>query len=151
MKPHITLVRALGVEFLRRKLTPLILTFCIAALLALVATLWLTTINVWWWLLAAPVISLTIIGTAICVLARTVLKVVRPPISKPQTKAVSGYVDKLERVADNLQTPMFILAFRVARDIVRPQKQTFIAAVSQDSTTLHTDFIKLIREFEANK
>ena len=48
MKPTITLVRAIGTEFVRRSVRPLIILGSIAAVVLLGVGGYLTTLNAWW-------------------------------------------------------------------------------------------------------
>lgn len=147
MQSNITLIRAIGSEFIIRKYRSLVLVLAIVAVAVLALMIWLITLSAWWWLLAAPVISLVIIGVLVALLVRVIIRAASPVLTKQQTKDVKDFVDKLERVADNLQTPAFIILFRVVRDTVRPRDKTFIQSMAEDSTTLHTDFATLQRKF----
>lgn len=147
MTKQINLVRAIGSEFIGRKFKTLLIVSVIAALVIVIAALWLTTLNAWWWLLAVPVIILTVLGLFLLLVVRAIIKELRPDLSSSQSTAVANFVNKLERVAENLQKPMFIIVFHVARDIIRPHKKTFIQNVAEDSTTLHKDFVELQRNF----
>ena len=70
-----------------------------------------------------------------------------PPLSKKQKRDVAQYVDKLERVAETIQTPQLAIIFYVVRDTIRPTKQSFIETISTDSKALAPDFIKLRKDF----
>lgn len=147
MKTQINLIRAIGSEFAGRKLRLILLIFGIITLIALLAMGWLITLSIWWWLLAVPVMVMTLLGLMVGIMASILVKLLRPVLTKSQAAGVKKFVDKLERVAENIQTPMFMIVFRVMRDIIRPGKKTFIQTVTHDSTTLHKDFIKLQRDF----
>ena len=147
MKSQLDLARAIGAEFVGRKLRPLVIAFFVAALLAVALAVWLTTINGLWWLLAVPVITAAIVGGVACLAARSILKMLRPPLSSGQKIATVNFVDKLERVAETVQTPMFVIVFRIIHDMYRPSSRSFIAEVSADSTTLRADFLALARKF----
>lgn len=147
MQSEVKLVRAISSEFAVRKLKSVALVMGILALVAVAAAIWLTTISAWWWLAAAPVIICALCGIMTFLAARMIIKKLRPDLTKTQASAVTGFVDKLERVADNLQTPMFIIVFRMVRDVVRPQDKAFIRTVAEDSTTLHKDLMELQKNF----
>lgn len=57
MQVKIQMMRAIGGEFAARQLKSSALALGIAAFIALVAVLWLTTLSAWWWLLATVVIA----------------------------------------------------------------------------------------------
>jgi hypothetical protein len=148
MQTKFSLIRAIGVEFVSRKLKSLLLVVGVGLTIVLLLAIWLTTVNIWWWLLLVPVIVVVCAAVTIYVALRLIITVLSPILTKPQRTAVSDFVDKLERVTDNLQTPMFIIIFRVLRDVVLKRRQTYMLDVVNDSTTLHSDFIRLQRNFE---
>lgn len=147
MQPTLNTIRAIGAEFARRQLRPFILlgALFVAALLLLGG--WLTTQNAWWWILEALLILGSFVFIALVIVIHIVLRVVAPTLSKAQRKAVASFVDKLERVAETVQTPQLAIIFYVIRDTIRPSKDSFIENISKDSKTLAPDFIKLRRNF----
>ena len=130
MRPQIDLIRAIGSEFAIRKLRGIMLVFGLVSLALAAGLIWLTTLNAWWWLLAVPALMAVLLGTAILLITRLTVKALRPQMTKTQKKAVSGFVSKLERTADNLQTPLFIIVYRIVRDVVRPRGKSFIVSVA---------------------
>ena len=148
MQPTITVIRAIGAEFARRIVQPLILIGAVVAILLLILGGWLTTQSPWWWLLEAVFIVGTLIFAALAVVVMVIVRTVAPTLTKTQKQSVRSFVDKLARVAEHLQTPQLLLIFNVVRDTVRPQQHGFIETVSMDSKTLAPEFIKLRREFE---
>ena len=149
MHGQIKLVRAVGSEFVARKLRSTALTVGVLAVIALIASLWLTTLSAWWWLLASVVIAADILLVLAYLLAAFVVGRLRPELSKAQATGVREFVDKLERVADSLGTPMFIIIFRVVRDTIWPRQPNYIQTVARDGTSLHTDLGKLQKLFAA--
>lgn len=147
MQRNITFIRALGTEFIARKLRSLSLVALLVGVVALALSLWLTTINVWWWLLAAPVVVLVITGVLIYIVLRFFLRVLRPVLTDKQKQDAGLFVDKLERVTENVQTPMPLIMFRVIKDSIWPGKEPFIATLAHDSTTLRQDFVELQKSF----
>jgi hypothetical protein len=93
------------------------------------------------------VIAAVILLALAYLLAAFVIRALRPSMTKVQKAGVRDYVDKLERVADNLGTPVFIIVFRVVRDIVWTRQPTYIQTVAADSTTLHKDLATLQKLF----
>lgn len=148
MMPQANLVRAIGSEFISRKFRSTVFVLGIFAFVIIAAVIWLTTLSGWWWLLAVPIIMFMLLGLFTALMVRAMLKKLRPELTKPQANEVNSFVDKLERVADNLQTPMFIIVFRVIRDIMRPRGSTFIRTVTEDSTTLRKDLLQLQKNFK---
>jgi hypothetical protein len=148
MKPTFNAVRAVGVEFVRRSLRPLVIAGVVAAVVLLAVGGWLTTVNAWWWVLEAVFIFGAVVFAVLVIVARVVIRVADPPQTKDQKRAVRSYVDKLQRVAENLQTPQFVILFRVVRDTIRPRQDGFIETVAHDSKTLGPDFAALVKLFQ---
>jgi MFS family permease len=148
MKPTISAVRAIGAAFARRALLPFIIIGAIVVVGLLVLGGWLTTQSGWWWLLEALFIVMALIFTALVVIVHILLRAVAPTLTKNQKQQVSNFVDKLERVAEHVQTPQLIIIFNVVRDTIHPRQGSFIEEVSRDSKDLAPDFVRLRREFE---
>lgn len=142
-----SLIRAIGSEFIRRKYRSFVLLATLAGVVVGGLMIWLVSINAWWWLLAAPVFMLLFMGAVIAFVIRILLKIATPKLTKEQSGGVQSFVDKLERVADTVQTPPFVILFRIVRDVMWPREGTFIQSFAQDSTTLEKDFAELQRQF----
>lgn len=143
----VSLIRAIGSEFLRRKYRAVLVVFVIAALIALGLVAWLVSISAWWWLLAVPVIIGVLIGIVIAAVMKVLIRIAIPTMTKVQKNGVKDFVDKLERVAENIQTPPFMILFRIVRDTIRPRDKTFIQSVAEDSSSLRSDFLALQKLF----
>jgi hypothetical protein len=148
MKPTITVIRAIGAEFARRIIVPIIIIGAIIAVALLAFGGWLTTQNAWWWVIEAVFILYGLIFTAAAVLALVIIRALAPTLSKTQKQSVKNFVDKLGAVAEHLQTPQPIIIFNVIRDMLRPDRHGFIESVSMESKTLAPDFIELRKDFE---
>lgn len=147
MKPTVTAVRAIGVEFASRTLRPLIVAGAVVALVLIGIGGWLALGNVWWWFLEVPILMAASLFAILVIIAQTAIRAVNPVQTSEQKAAVRDYVDKLQRVSSNLHTPQFIVAYRVIRDTVRPRPGGFIETISRDSKSLAPDFAKLLRHF----
>lgn len=145
---NVQLIRAIGSEFIRRKYSSAVMLFVIAALISVVLIVWLVNISAWWLLLAVPVILGILIGIVIAVAMRILVNVASPTLTKEQKSGVRDFVDKLERVAENIQTPPFMILFRIVRDTIRPRDKTFIQAVAEESASLRPDFLSLQKLFK---
>jgi hypothetical protein len=147
MKAQVTLIRATGGEFVARKLRGTALLAGIIAAIVLAVTLWLTTFSAWWWLLAVIVIAGILLLTLAYLAAAFVIRALRPNLTKEQKAGVRDFVDKLERVTDNIGTPLPLIIFQVVRDILWPRQQNYIKTVATDSTSLHKDLAALQKLF----
>lgn len=148
MKPQIDLIRAVGSEFALHKLKPIMIVFSLAAVAVIAGSVWLVGISAWWWLVVVPALLLMLIGLVALAITRMVVEALKPRLTKTQSFAVSGFVGKLERTAEALQTPMFIIVFRVIWDVIRSPEKSYIATVAEDSTTLNKDLIDLQKLFK---
>jgi MFS family permease len=147
MQPTITVIRAIGVEFAHRAVRPLVIGGALLAVVLLAFGGWLVSQNAWWWIFEAIFILGSLLFVALVVAVRIILRKVAPPLSKTQKQAVAGFVDKLERVAENLQTPQIVIVYYVIRDAIRPRSDGFIETVSRDSKELAPDFSNLRNQF----
>ena len=149
MQPLILTVRAIGSEFVRRALKPLIIVvpLVLTGLLSLGA--WLITRSAWWWLLEAVLIMATIVIFVVYLLVQALIKTIEPVLNREQRQAVRSFVDKLERTAENLQTPQPVILYRIVRDIVKKRQgsDSFITAMARDSRELAPDFRALQKQF----
>jgi len=141
-------VRAVGAELARRIVQPILIAGVILAIVLLVLGGWLTTKDELWWILQFIFITSIMFFALLTIAVLAILRYFTPLQNDGQKKAVTNFVDKLQRVADTLGISNFVLLFRVVRDVIQPQEKTFIEQVTEDSTTLHTDFIKLQKLFE---
>jgi NADH:ubiquinone oxidoreductase subunit 6 (subunit J) len=138
-------VRAIGVVFARRTIRPFVIIGAVVLVGLLGLGGWLASNNAWWWLLEAVFIVATLLFAGLVIAVHWLLRRVAPPMSRSQRQAVEAFVDKLERVAEHLQTPQFMIVYYVIRDTLRPRPGGFITQVTHDSRTLHSDFAKLQR------
>ena len=149
MQTHINPIRAIGAEFLRRKFSFFVLLFiAINTVLVLILAFLIIQISAWWWLLALAWFLAFGIVSAVFVTAYLVIQTINPRLSKPQKVAVRSFVDKFERVAEQIGTPWIIIGFRIARDVIWPgRRQTYIQSVAKDGTSLHKDYLELTKAF----
>ncbi len=148
MRPLATVIRAISVEFVRRALRPFVMVGVVTALALLSLGGWLTTQNAWWWLLEVVFIGGSLVFGLLLIMVDLILRKVEPELSKRQKQAVVAFVGKLERVAENIQTPQIVMIYYVVRDAIRPRPNSFIEAMSRDSRALAPDFTRLRKEFE---
>lgn len=141
------IVRAIGAEYIRRFTKPIMIAAVIAMVLLLSLGGWLTTVSNWWWLLQASFILLTIVMVVVVTLIRLLVRIADTAQTRQQKDAVNAYVDKLERIADNVQTPQPIILFRVIKDLLRPSPNGIIQSMSRDTKSLAPDYALLTRHF----
>ncbi len=144
---HIKTSRAVGAEFVRRKLTGVTVIIAILSAVFLGLGIWLTTISSWWWILLIVIITWIILGTILLTIAWFAARLLRPTMTADQRHAVSDFVDKIERVSETVQITPFMIFFRILKDMLRPTEKPFIRQIAADSTSLHSDYIALARLF----
>lgn len=145
---HVSASRAVGAEFLRRKLRSITTLASGAAIVLSGLSIWLVTISAWWWILLVIVVAWAVLGIILLAVAWLSTRLLRPDMTTVQKKAVSNFVDKIERVSETLQTAPFMIFFKVLRDMIFPSQQPYIRQLANDSTSLHTDYIALTKLFK---
>jgi len=147
MNPTITVIRCVGAEFATRLFYPVAVISAILCALLVTGVLLLATLSQWWLLLLIPVVMLVCVVFGVMLITGLVIRTVRPFQTKVQRVAVKAFVDKLQRVSDAVQTPKFILLFRIVRDIAAPRKDGFIGSMTDDTVSLKRDFQALQKLF----
>ncbi len=147
MKPKVTLIRAISMEFVLRRFKSLIIPIGLISLISLAIAIDLTAMNSWWLLLLAPLIIILTIGLVLSMFAKSFIDMARPNMTIHQNELVKKFVDKLERIANHLQTPMFLIVLRILRDSIHPHGTSFICETTKDGASLHTDFFELVKKF----
>ena len=142
-------LRAVAEEFIYRKYKSIALPVMIVGTLVLIFVVWLVTQSLWWLIIALPVTVLWVIVTIVLLLIRWIITRVKIKVTKEQKERVKAFVDKLERVADSVSTPVFLLIFRIAWDSIQPgqAKHKMLRSMVDDSSSLHSDFEVLQRYF----
>lgn len=148
MKPTIAATRAIGTEFARRMLRPFIIVGAVATVALLSLGAWLITQSAWWWLLEVVFIGGSVLFVVLVAIVNVILRRIEPTVSGTQKQDVVAFVDKLERVAENIQTPQIIIMYCVIRDTIRPRPDSFVETVARDSKALAPDFVVLCKTFE---
>lgn len=141
-------VRAIGVEFAKRKLQPVAVAVAVATIVVHALGIWLISQSAWWWLLEIAFIVSTIVIILLATVVWLLLRRVSPPMNRSQRQAVGTFVNKLERIAEHVQTPQPVIIYYVVRDAIRPRQDTFIEGMIHDSTSLGGDFTKLRRDLQ---
>jgi hypothetical protein len=139
--------RAIAATFAKRKVNDVWLPYLIGVVISLGIGGWLIHFSLWWFVLVIPILLALLVGASILIAAGFVVRVFTPEMTLEQTQAVEAYADKLQRVADNVQLPKFILLFRLVRDAFRPNENSFVRQVAHDSTSLKADFTALQKLF----
>lgn len=142
-------IRALSVEFARRLYVPVFVIGAVVLAVLLAVSIWLTTVNAWWWILFGLVIISIVLFLIIAAIVRIIIGVVRPEQTTSQSKAVKQFVDKLQDVADTVQTPKLFLLFRLVLDTLRPTSRGLVQTMSSHAGSTKKDFEEIKKSFES--
>jgi hypothetical protein len=143
MKQDAALMRAIGAEFIGRKLRPLLFLALFILVVLIAGDAWLAQLS-WWWLLALiPLLIFSVLLVVVFVASRIFLKALRPTQTKAQTTAVGSFVDKMTGVTEQVQTPVPFIAFRVFWDVFVTRKRSYLQTFISNSASLHTDYAEL--------
>lgn len=146
---YVQAVRAIGVVFVKRLALPVLSIVGITLLVSLAVTFWLTSLSGWWWLLLAPLLLLTVLGVFAGVIGGIILRLLTPLQTKQQKQQVHQFVDNLQTTSEAVQTPFFILLFRIMKDVLFPGKESYIGTLSTSAGSLKTSFQTIVQSFQA--
>lgn len=127
MNAFVLALRAVGAQIIMRLYIPTVMGAEIVLALLVAGAFWLTTLNAWWWLLFIPITSLFCIMSAVAVVIFLLVRFVTPAQTKAQKRAVKQFTDKLQTIADIAGTPKIVILFRVARSVMTPSKESYLA------------------------
>lgn len=147
LSPLVLAIRAVAAEFAQRIFLPVVLITGGVIIVLLGVTIWLTTLSGWWWFLLAPLIVVTVLTIFATVISWTALRVLTPPQTKDQQKQIRAFVDDLQETSEAIQTPMFILLFRVVKDVLFPGKESYIGKLSSTALSLKSSLQAIITSF----
>lgn len=145
--PLFLAVRAVGAEFARRIYVPVLYGGIITSIALIALCSWLVTISAWWWIALTLVIFATLIFITLAVIAQFALRILRPLQSQEQKRAVRSFVDALQQTSEAVQTPKFVILFRLIKDILAPGKTTYINELSSTASSLRSGFKEVIALF----
>lgn len=149
MNPLFKAIRSVAVEFLKSIYIPASIAAGVAATVLIAASVWLTSLSDWWWVLAVFVIGVSVLAAVLIVGVGFLIRFAAPTRTKEQKQQSKALAEKLQRVAEVSATPRVFLLFQVAKDVIMPSERGFIASVSHDATTINRDFKTLRDSFNA--
>lgn len=147
MQPTIQAVRAIAGRFALQVYVPITVIISVVVVGLIMLSVWFTTLSAWWWLLFGVVVLLGLIVGLVLLFVWVIISVVTPPQTVSVKRKVKSFVEKISHLSEVMQTPKFILLFRLVRDTLRPRKNSYIASVSNASKTLREDFEAVIEAF----
>lgn len=147
MKPTILAIRAIGTEFAKRTFRIVAIFIGATSALLLGLTIWLTTLSSWWLLLLFVLICALCIAISVLTVFWLTIRRVTPKQSPEQRKAVSRFVDNIQKISDIAGTPKIALLFQLVRDIAMPRETGFIGGLTTTTKELRDDLSSLITLF----
>ena len=149
MTPYIRALRAITATVFQRvyRFVAVIIAIILLLLWALVFYLGIA-VSGWWFMVLIALIPLTIIVIVIATILWFLSKRLLPrTLEKSEKAEVLAFSDKILRVAEVRATPLPIMLFLIAKDIVRGKKSSFVEGVIADSSSLKADFTKIKDRF----
>lgn len=103
----------------------------------------------WWWLLAIIPTLLFLIALTIWIIARIITERVAPEMNKKQKKAAKAFVGRIDKVAEHIGTPKFVILYRILKDVVvRPtSSKTYIGEIASEPGEMRRAFDDLRSTF----
>lgn len=145
--PFVLAIRAVSAEFAQRIFLPIVGIVGGALVVLIALSIWLVTLSGWWWFILAPLILICLFATFATVIAGLVIRILNPPQTKQQRTHVRSFVDSLQFASDTVQTPKFILFFRLVMNMLQPSKKGIVNELSHNAASLQRDFRAIIALF----
>ncbi len=150
MNSSILALRALTAVFFQRIFKPIM--FIGAAILVL---LWILVIYLggwvdpWWFLLFFILMPLTLVATALSAALWFLSNKLLPrKLAKQEREQLLTVTDKVIRVAEVRATPPPLMAFLIAKDVIRGRKSSYLEGIIVDTSSLRTDIASIRTMFE---
>jgi hypothetical protein len=149
MNSHVKALRAITAVFFQKVFRP---TAWIVGGLLLLAWGLLIYLGGWvhplWFVVTIILLPVTILAVAVSLGLWVLSKKLLPrKLSHEERRVVHQFTDKLLRLAEVRATPFPILAFLIAKDVVRKRKSEYIESAVQDATSLASDFNAISKLF----
>lgn len=148
ISPLFLAIRAVSAEFAGRLYVPVVAIIGSVAVVVLGLLIWLVTVSGWWWLLLAPALVATLAFFIVAIIASIALSLLRPRQTKEQRLMIRSFVDSLQQVAETIQTPKFVLLFRLVKDTILPTDHGLIQEVSSHASSLRDGMKTIIASFQ---
>lgn len=141
--------RAVLAEFARKALRPYEIAGVSLFISGIIgASLLITFLSAWWWLLMIVMIGYGIIGSLAWLVFHYTLDKVNPPQTDEQKRAVRQFVTKVSTLADTIGLTRFALIARIISDVMARKQQNVLSEFAHDSSSLKDDFLELISLFQ---
>jgi len=149
MTPLVLAIRAIATEFAQRVYTIVLIVAAAIIIVLIAVSIWLVSMSAWWWVLVIIFIAWILLGAILLTIAGVIITMTRPLQTKVQKKLVKTFVDKLQSVSEVLQTPRFMLLFRLVKTSLNPQRYNVIKNLTEHTVGLQRDLDEIIRSFRS--
>lgn len=148
MNPTIKALRAIGSEFAWRIYMPILIITAIITGVFIALNIWLVTLSAWWWLLFIPGLVMAFIVVIIMCAAGVLIRTVRPLQNTKLKHEVNRFVDKIQNLADTAGTPKAFILFRITRDLVSKNEDSYTRRISSETLSMQHDLRDIIDGFK---
>lgn len=151
MDSTIRAVRAISALLFQRIFRVVIIVIGIVVAIIWIGVIVLAAKVSGWWLLSLIVVApLSLILAAICLALWALSNRLLPrKMTTEERGVIYGFTDKIIRVAETRSTPVPVLAFLIAKDVVRGKGSSYVSNLLNDTTSLKGDFASIRQMFDA--
>ena len=104
--------------------------------------------GLWWLLLIVLIPGTVLLGAIAATLWFLSNRLLPRPLQFNERRQLLGFADKIIRIAEVRATPIPVLVFLVAKDVIRGRRSTYVEEVIEDSKSLKDDFVAARMLFE---
>lgn len=102
----------------------------------------------WWWLLLLPALTLLVIFLLARLVIRFILRRIHADqLSKTQSDALDGFVDKIQALLEARATPPWVFAAICIKDLLLHRDITTVKSIISSTTSLRSDYQALEKLF----
>lgn len=148
MQHSLTALRAVGFAYALRLIRSLSIKVAII-IAALYIGIWYLSCSVshWWGILAIPIGFFGLVVGILYVMVKRAVIRLSPDLDDEQRQAINRFIDKVEQVVAETQTPHLTITYRIVRDAVFKKKQVYLRKLTDESVSLAQDFNRLSKLF----
>ncbi|MFZ1257923.1 MAG: hypothetical protein WAQ25_00435 [Candidatus Saccharimonas sp.] len=152
MHPTVSAIRSLTAIFFQRLFVPILWVGGITLFLLYVVVICLAAwVHPAWWLALTILMPLSIAATGVVIVLWHLSSRLLPRhISWGERRQLHVFIDKILSIAEVRSTPLPVLIFLVAKDILRGKKSQYLADTVSRTLSLRSDFQAICRLFTKN-
>lgn len=150
MNTSVSAVRALTSVTFQQMLKPASwIAFIVFLLLHIIVLYIAFTVSAWWLLLLVVIIPVMIIvGSVLAAFWYLARRLMPRPLLPSETATVSKMVDKVFRLLEARATPLPVIMFYIAKDVMRGKGSSYLENIINDGKGLKDDFASIKSIFE---